>query len=548
MRRNRTITFRIVSMLQGIIAAIVGSEIVRKLMRTRAYGIFGNTVCLVMDKAVIPAWNGAKMVRSAIKRREIVLWGIVWLLCAGLGVAAITGTPFIIKAVAGGMVLLALSIAILRNPLLGLGVFVLFAPLMNIAIRSDIPGLSSDRVIVVVLLIAFIMQIRKEWKWESLPLLHTCMILFAAVMLIEAFRADQVRSGLSLVVSGYVFPIFMYFFARRWVSDEKTLNNVFTWILISGFYFALLGIPEHFLHHTIFRPTVWVEKELGTVRIQGPATSPTEFGVAVAGAILIAVARFAIEPLKSKKFWYAVGIAVSLLAILLTLRRSVYIGLAMSLAVMLACYQPIRRVVAWCLILGSLALAIGANPLMHSKYYNSRIGDKGPLYSREIMQSTAVEVFKAHPISGVGVNRFKSEIPKYFKSYHKILVYHAYGLGSPHNQFLRIAAEGGLIALIPFVGLLALIFSASIRAYRRTTTRGLSGRDGIVLYWALSAVFLAQSLQGDSFFFCQYSSAVWFLITGAVFGVHFKKANAAETQESATQGIVRRMVALKSEN
>ena len=73
----------------------------------------------------------------------------------------------------------------------------------------------------------------------------------------------------------------------------------------------------------------------------------------------------------------------------------------------------------------------------------------------------AIEMFKDHPITGIGNNMWETVYSKYGAS---TVYYHASGavtveyIGSAHNQYLHFLAELGLIGLSVFIIFIVTIF------------------------------------------------------------------------------------------
>lgn len=470
-----------------------------------------------------PVKKLVRRVRKFLGRHEVFPWLLTWAVCAGLGMA-ILQSMFAVRLAAGALAAIAFMLISFRLPLAGFLMWLLLSPLLNQLIRFKfLPGtpvITGDRVCLFILLAVFLAQARRGLKHERNTLLHLSMFAFVATMLIATIPSAKPKWSAQSVLDAYMVPVLAYFLARAWVTNRRNLSLLFNIIVLVGVYFAVCAIPEHFLGRGLFKTAAWVEEELGTVRVQGPAGTPTEFGIVVAAAVMLAITKFSGELRWSRRFLYAALTGLMLFGISLTLRRGVYVGVLAAFPVMLLASKGIRRTIAIMLAIGGLALLVSWQSLIHSKVYSVRLSDPGPIYSRAAIQATAWNMIKHHPLSGVGVGNFSAVAPKFYMPFRDISAFHGRGIASPHNQFLLVMLEGGMLAFVPFMFMILFIVLTSVRAYKAAEGPGLLGRDGVVVFWALTVAYLIQSVQGDGFWFCPYLTVLWYVFIGAMAGVH----------------------------
>lgn len=487
--------------------------------------------CFVANWIWWPVKRLARRGRKFMAAHEVWAWLTTWAVCVGLAEAIILPTyTGYLKVAEGLLATTAFVIIGFRSPLTGLLLWLGTSPLLNVYLRFQFlrgtPIITGSRVCVGILLVVFLMHAKRESRTEKNFLLHACMVLFIVAMLIASVPAVNPKSTVQMVLDSYMMPMLVYLFARRWVSDRRSLSIAFIILICVGVYFSALAIPEHFTGKNWFtisgRPA-WIEEELETVRVQGPADSPTEFGSTVIVAMMLVLVKLAYEPRSGKRFLYAAALTLMTIGICLTLRRAVYVGVVMAfLGLLLAAPKP-RKLAGTILAVSAVVLLVSWQSLVNSKLYSVRIKDVKPLYSRAVTQATTLNMIKHRPILGFGVDNFMTAKKDYLVPYKDIAYSYGRGVSTPHNSYMRIMVEGGIVAFLPFFGMITLMLATSIRAWRRCREGGLLGRDGIVVFWTFSAVYLAQSFQGDTFWYCNYISALWFFFFGAVVGVHMQK-------------------------
>jgi hypothetical protein len=100
----------------------------------------------------------------------------------------------------------------------------------------------------------------------------------------------------------------------------------------------------------------------------------------------------------------------------------------------------------------------------------------------------ALGMIKAHPFSGIGINCIRDRliefIPDWFDKYTWVYV--------PHNQYLIVAAETGILGLLAFVNVLSTGARAAVRCWRSVDT--LISETGAVLAAAFAVMLWGMNL------------------------------------------------------
>ncbi len=154
---------------------------------------------------------------------------------------------------------------------------------------------------------------------------------------------------------------------------------------------------------------------------------------------------------------------LGMLAILLTQTRSIWLGGALALGVGIGLgWRPdthLRYVLfAGMALVGLFALS---GPVQ------KRLLDPANLEVRQIFWDHSFQMQSENPIGGVGPGQWRIHFPKYGLSGMNPSV--AEGVTSevrPHNDFLWILAEQGVVGLVLFVGFFLWIVGQAVQAYR----------------------------------------------------------------------------------
>ena len=141
--------------------------------------------------------------------------------------------------------------------------------------------------------------------------------------------------------------------------------------------------------------------------------------------------------------------------------------------------------------------------------------NKGPLASylfrstlrnRQDYWHAAIGMFKAHPLVGVGLERFGENYGLYAP---QVQVVHGQGTNNAHNVFLQLAATGGLLVILPYLFLIGVILLTSLNAIKKS--RGQAQMDLIAVAAIWFALLLVSMISIDNL-----GVAIWFWISGGV--------------------------------
>jgi len=119
----------------------------------------------------------------------------------------------------------------------------------------------------------------------------------------------------------------------------------------------------------------------------------------------------------------------------------------------------------------------------------------------------AIHMVKDYPAFGVGINAYSLVAPKYKVDWG------GWG-GYPHNSYLQMAAEIGLIGISSFLWMLFVLFRESFKALKRTDIRIFK----MLLYGFLTGLlgFLIHSFFDTNFYSVQLGSLLW-IIMGTIY-------------------------------
>ena len=294
---------------------------------------------------------------------------------------------------------------------------------------------------------------------------------FAILMLAATLsfnRASVSRFRTAFIIVGAITTIY----GLLQISNHDPFN----WILLYGPVVGTLGNPDFMsaLLGTVGIATVWfiVSSNRSSYRLMG-------------GGLLL-LELFVIK--RSGSFQGILAFAIGLVLIVLG-----------------KLWQISRRVG----LISTAIVGIFSIPVLLGLTNNGPLAShlyRSSLQNRLDYWRAAICMFKAHPIFGVGLDRFAENYANYAP---KNQVVFGQLTDNAHNVFLQLLATGGLLVFLPYMAIIILIFLKSIQGIRKS--HGQTQIDLVGLFAIWFALLLISSISIDNL-----GVAVWFWISGGV--------------------------------
>ena len=404
---------------------------------------------------------------------------------------------------------------------IGLYTLILMAYLRISDIAIDYYGVPSVFKPFIGLLIAAILlqwvrtrEIQKGWGRALLLVLSYGLVIFTSLL----YAADFTTA--SAVVSDFakngVITILLVILIQNRVTFRRSL-----WVIVfAGIFTGTISVIQY-LTKTFtnsyggFGQAQILNIVTGTedYRISGPIGDPNFYAQILVVIVPLAFFFMVTEKKLLLRAAAAWSLAVSSLSIIFTFSRGGAIALAIVFAgiVLYLRPRPLKVILIALLVIGVFAVlpeqyTARMSTLTELVTGETDVREEVSIRGRMSELLVAWEMFTDHPVLGVGVGNY----PLYYQSYSRRI-----GLDprtenrEPHNLFLEVASETGLVGLLVFGLVLIFSYREILRARSRLSKAGLKTDAGLVVMLGIS---LTGYLTAALFIHGAYPRYLWLLI------------------------------------
>jgi len=339
-------------------------------------------------------------------------------------------------------------------------------------------GLIPTTILEIMFLVIFVIWIIKHTSRNTyhvtLDIIKKNKILFVGVFFflltatISIFTSSDIKSALGEWKAFYIEPILMFFIITTTFksSNKKLINSIIFALILSGLLTSLLAIYQHFTGWMV--PwDFWQNNE--TFRVTAWYGFPNGVGLYLAPIWPLAVYLFRkkISTLTKRNWKLEIGnyleivscslfIVLSPLAIFYAKSTGAIIGLTAGVGILLLIYKKTRWPIIIISIIGitSLLNFSSLSDIKDEIFFQDRSGQ-----IRLSMWSDTFEFLKDNPIKGAGLASYEERIIPYHTTVNNegIEIFH-----HPHNLFLTMWVNLGLLGLISFILILIWFFKTSL--------------------------------------------------------------------------------------
>jgi len=295
--------------------------------------------------------------------------------------------------------------------------------------------------------------------WASILKDLPFIVYLATVALSVVVARDVMLTGFEIFLVFQAFLLYLYI--ARNVRTRGDVRFLITWLLIGLALQSLIMFALRITGSSVEIASVFARIDDG-VRVGGTIGSPN--GAASYLTLLLAPAfSLLFSRLEGRYKWLAAGaFCLGGGALLLTLSRGGWLAFAVSL---MLCYLLLSRRGLLSLRLHfTLLLTVLVLVLLFHNQVASRLvePDNGSAYSRIPLMRLTWRIIGDHPLLGVGANNFAVVLRQYVTpDFSREWLY------TVHNAYLLIWSETGIISLLAFLWMLAVVLRRAWRVWMR---------------------------------------------------------------------------------
>lgn len=282
-------------------------------------------------------------------------------------------------------------------------------------------------------------------QWPQLPKFYKYFLLYILFSFISTlFSIDRLNS-LKDNKEFFVFlliPIFLLV-----INSRKRLDYSLFTVLASAVVSSLIGVIIALKEGTSLDH-----------RLQGL----TSHWMTYSGLLMLVFIFFFVflfYQKRKEKVVISVCLLIILASILLSLTRSMWVGIFVSLGIFVIYYQPkILYLALPALLIIILVMPASVKSRIFSTFDMNDPTNKDRLY----MVTAGINIFKDHPLTGVGPDNIKQIYIRYKPAEAELSNPHL------HNNFLQVLAERGILALLSLIAAFAVIIIQLIKKIKNS--------------------------------------------------------------------------------
>lgn len=433
-------------------------------------------------------------------RRSSLLMAV---LAAVLGVAAgmiiiYVDNPLYILVGVASLVGFAAAIASVEFGLLLL-VFITFTRFSDIAVHEYNAPSVAKSFILLLLVAIFLRWAMANERPRGLLIPAVLVVAYGLVgltSLLYAPNADAVMSSLSNYVKDALIALVVVALLKK----PEQLRQVIRTLLVVGIFLGTISVHQYLTRdfgntYGGFATSDYMNivQDTDDYRLSGPVGDPNFFAQVMVVLALLGVERLVHEKNLVWKILAGWAAAVSTLTVVFTFSRGGAVALALSLILFFWIYRlkPLQMIAVLGLGVVTLLFAppvyyervLTLTDIVPSTSGQINVRDDRAIQGRASENLTAWVMVTAHPLRGVGLNNFSDLYQDYSKS---LGLAPSANRKSPHNLYLEVAAEQGVIGLVVFLAMIWFAFRSILYARRRFREEGMEEYANMVTGFAIA--------------------------------------------------------------
>lgn len=335
--------------------------------------------------------------------------------------------------------------------------------------------------------------------WKPITIFIITYGLLGLVSLLYATDTNSVELALVDFAKDGIVAIAVVILLQRAV----TLRHVVWTLVVVGIFIGSLSVFQQLTG--TFENNYWgfaqapfmaITGANRDYRLSGPFGHPNSFSRFMLALVPIALDRLWSEQNRLLRVLAGWATAVCILSVLFSFSRGAFLGMVLILAVTFIRRPPSPIALLVTIIMGAFLLqyvpARYTDRIETLLFFlpgsETQIEEEGSFRGRMSVQLAGWMMFTEHPFLGVGWDNFTPNYPEYSRRIG--LDRSSYVQATPHNLYIQIASEQGLVGLAWFGLLSWFVFRSLSRARKDFTAAGMEDYAGMALAISLGIASL----------------------------------------------------------
>lgn len=365
------------------------------------------------------------------------------------------------------------------------------------------------------------LYIKRTWPSTEVPRkVLICLLGYCLIVLLSYFWSEYPQLSFRgvLKVAQQISIIFLV--VTILTSDKKYLRVFEKATLLLVTYLCINGYFQYFFGFDFVRQFTMVSFSEGG-RVSASFKIYTMFAAFLILVLpyLLFITAYRFKDKKTQLFAsFIVGMCIMLL--ILTRSRGAIVAICMSIFFILILKKQFKFFFITAVLLGISLFFVPKEHLLHLDIE----GKEQSVVERLHLWDRALDVIKAKPLTGTGINTYNSSHSKYDRSNSwRVRDYYA------HNGYLQLAAETGLPSLILFLLFLSGTGLYSYKIYRKSHHRDRHVLIGL----AIGIIAFLILVMGDTVLHSPQPAMFFWLVFGVMLSyVNFYATNTIEVGDS----------------
>jgi O-antigen/teichoic acid export membrane protein len=368
----------------------------------------------------------------------------------GLGAGLAAGHSLVHLVTLAGVLVLLVTVVL---PDVGMYLLVLVAPVSQTSLGATLITDKDLAILVVGCLAGHLATgrlVRRRYRWAAL-----------GVALVSYFVLSATLPGGGGTDWRYVMMLGIPLLALPLIADGDAVTR--RAVLVFGFAAAALAVPEILASHASLASSDAVSAVQSAVLAadQTGAVNHNSEGALFVLALAVMMAWYPQVRDRTARLAVVAAIVLLVVGVAYSFSRAAYFG-ALAVVVIFAVRRSIRGLIGAAIGLGALLPVLPTAVTARLGTVWSSSGLDADSAVRLDLWSSAIRMFDAHPVFGVGYLHFAAQLPAYFTdtgNYDGFLVQLSL-LDFPHNTFLTVITETGIVGA-------ALVLLLGVAGWRR---------------------------------------------------------------------------------